>query len=160
MKGSAYVLCLSVLPCSVRPVLDLVVKGAVLVAGGALALLGNRVIRWLLRRIDQAARVPADDEVRQTRESLGLVAAQRELPGGRWVGMLERLAVYACIVTGFPAGIAMVLAVKGLGRYADLKTTSESGTSRKGELFIIGTFASMLWAGLWAGVAYGVVRLW
>ena len=56
--------------------------------------------------------------------------------------------------------MAIVLAVKGLGRYADLKTTSESGTSRKGELFIIGTFASVLWAAMWAGVAYGVVRLW
>ncbi|MCG6567793.1 hypothetical protein C3E87_09190 [Tessaracoccus sp. ZS01] len=134
-------------------------KGAVLVAGGAFALLGNGVIRWLLRRIDQVAR-RVEDDLEQTRRNLGLVAAQQELPGGRWVGILERIAIYCCLVAGFPEGIAIVLAVKGLGRYADLKTTSASGTSRKGELFIIGTFASVLWAALWAGIAYGVVRLW
>ncbi len=151
MSGSA---------CSVGVVLDLVLKGAVLLAGGVFAMLGNGVIRWLLRRIDQAARQAVDEEVRQTRQQLGLVEAQKELPGGRWVGILERIAIYACIVSGFASGMAIVLAVKGLGRYADLKTESESGTSRKGELFIIGTFASVLWAAMWAGVAYGVVRLW
>lgn len=151
---------MSGLACSVWGVLDLVLKGAVLLAGGVFAMLGNGVIRWLLRRIDQAARQAADQEVRETRQQLGLVEAQKELPGGRWVGILERIAIYACIVSGFASGMAIVLAVKGLGRYADLKTTSESGTSRKGELFIIGTFASVLWAAMWAGVAYGVVRLW
>lgn len=151
MSGSA---------CSVGVVLDLVLKGAVLLAGGVFAMLGNGVIRWLLRRIDQAARQAVDEEVRQTRQQLGLVEAQKELPGGRWVGILERIAIYACIVSGFASGMAIVLAVKGLGRYADLKTESESGSSRKGELFIIGTFASVLWAAMWAGVAYGVVRLW
>ena len=135
-------------------------KGAVLVIGGLFAMGGNRVIRWLLRRIDQAAKLPADEDLDQARRNLGLVAAQKELPGGRWIGVLERIAIYACIVSGFASGMAIVLAVKGLGRYADLKTTSESGTSRKGELFIIGTFASVLWAALWAGIAYGVVRLW
>ncbi|MBB1483962.1 hypothetical protein H5392_08830 [Tessaracoccus sp. MC1865] len=141
--------------------MDLLTRGAVLVAGGAFALLGNGVIRWLLRRIDRVA-AQAEDELQQTRRNLGLglVAAQQELPGGRWVGILERIAVYCCLVAGFPEGIAIVLAVKGLGRYADLKTTSASGASRKGELFIIGTFASVLWAALWAGIAHGVVRLW
>lgn len=134
-------------------------KGGVLLLGGIFAMLGNGVIRWLLRRIDNSVKRPADD-VAQTRRNLGLVAAQKELPGGRWVGVFERIAVYACIVAGFPSGIAIVLAVKGLGRYADLKTTSASGTSGKGELFIIGTFASVLWSVTWAGVAYGVVRLW
>lgn len=115
------------------------------------------MIRLVLRRIDATGREPAD-EVQLARENLGLVQAQKELPGGRWVGMLERLAVYACIVAGFPAGIAMVLAVKGLGRYAELATSEPE--SRKGELFIIGTFASLLWAGLWAGAAYWGVRAW
>ena len=123
--------------------------------GGVIAMAGNGVVRGLLRRIDKAA---ARDEVQETRRALGLVQAQKELPGGRWVGVLERLAVYACIVASFPAGIAMVLAVKGLGRYAELVT--ESDGSRKGELFIIGTFASLLWAGLWAGAAYFGVRAW
>ena len=138
----------------------LVLKAAIVLLAGLVAALGNPVVRALLRRIDKASLPSSEVEVAQTRASLGLEAAQRELPGGRWIGMLERVAVYACIVAGFPAGIAMVLAVKGLGRYADLATASDSGTSRKGELFIIGTFASMLWAGLWAGVAYFAVRAW
>lgn len=134
----------------------LLAKGLVVIAAGALATFGNPVVRALLRRIDRAAAPAGDVEVAETRAKLGLEAAQRELPGGRWIGMLERLAVYACIVTAFPAGIAMVLGVKGLGRYADLAT---SGTPRTGELFIVGTFTSMLWAGLWGGVGYAVVWL-
>lgn len=130
-------------------------QALVVVVGALAAMLGNPLIRLLLQRIDKAAE---PDEVERTRANLGLVQAQKELPGGRWVGILERLAVYACIVASFPAGIAMVLAVKGLGRYADLVT--ESDRSRKGELFIIGTFASMLWAGLWGGIAYWGVRAW
>ena len=137
---------------------SLVQEAAIVLLAGLLAMLGNPVVRGLLRRIDQASSSSLEAEVAQTRASLGLEAAQKELPGGRWIGVLERVAVYACIVAGFPAGIAMVLAVKGLGRYADLATASDSGTSRKGELFIIGTFASMLWAGLWAGVAHFAVR--
>ena len=128
---------------------DLVLKALIVVVGAVLATWGNPVIRLVLRRIDATGREPAD-EVQLARENLGLVQAQKELPGGRWVGMLERLAVYACIVAGFPAGIAMVLAVKGLGRYAELAMSEPE--SRKGELFIIGSFASLLWAGLWAGL--------
>ena len=135
-------------------------RAAIILAAGVFAALGNPVVRALLRRIDRAAVASGDEEVARTRASLGLVEAQKELPGGRWIGIMERVAVYACIVAEFPAGIAIVLAVKGLGRYADLATESESGTSRKGELFIIGTFASLLWAALWAGVAYFAVRAW
>ncbi len=136
---------------------DLVLKALIVVVGAVLATWGNPVIRLVLRRIDATGREPAD-EVQLARENLGLVQAQKELPGGRWVGMLERLAVYACIVAGFPAGIAMVLAVKGLGRYAELAMSEPE--SRKGELFIIGSFASLLWAGLWAGADYWGVRAW
>ena len=128
----------------------LIGRGATVVVAGVLATFGNPVVRGLLRRMDRPPRVD-DADVAVARANLGLAAAQRELPGGRWIGMLERLAVYACIVTGFPAGIAMVLAVKGLGRYADLAT---SDTPRTGELFIVGTFASLLWAALWSGVGW------
>ena len=62
--------------------------------------------------------------------------------------MLARAATYACMVAGFPAGIAVVMAVKGFGRYPELRTPDAA----KGERFIIGTLASLLWAALWAGV--------
>lgn len=68
------------------------------------------------------------------------------LRGGLWIGVLERVAVAACIMAGYPAGIAYVVAVKGLGRYPELRQTPAAA-----ERFIIGSLASMLWA-----VAVGV----
>jgi hypothetical protein len=61
--------------------------------------------------------------------------------------LLERAATYACIVAGFPAGIGVVMVVKGFGRYPELRTPDTA----KSERFIIGTLASLLWASLWAG---------
>ena len=73
-----------------------------------------------------------------------VAAAGSSLPGGLWIGALERLAVYAALVTGWPEGIALVLGVKGLGRYPELKNPADNpGTA---ERFIIGTFTSVLWA--------------
>lgn len=69
------------------------------------------------------------------------------LRGGTWIGILERLAITGSLVAGYPAGIAFVIAVKGLGRYPEIR--EHPGTS---ERFVIGTFASMLWAVL-VGVA-------
>lgn len=119
---------------------------AVYVLSGLGAVSGNKLIRSFLQRIDQPK-----GERRST-----LLSAQKSLPGGRWIGILERLATYICVVTGFPAGIAFVLAVKGLGRYPELKNDS---SARVGELFIIGTFVSILWALMWAGIAIGATAI-
>ena len=43
--------------------------------------------------------------------------------------MLERLAVYASIMVGIGEGIAVVLAVKGLARYPELKATTSGAPS-------------------------------
>jgi F0F1-type ATP synthase membrane subunit c/vacuolar-type H+-ATPase subunit K len=67
--------------------------------------------------------------------------ARDALRGGTWIGILERLAITGCLIAGYPAGIAFVIAVKGLGRYPELK--ENPGAS---ERFVIGTLASMLWA--------------
>ncbi len=69
------------------------------------------------------------------------------LRGGATIGVLERAAICVSALVGWPEGIAIVLAVKGLGRYPELR---EPGTS---ERFIIGTFTSVLWALACAGVA-------
>jgi len=53
--------------------------------------------------------------------------------------------VCMAILGGQPVAIAYVVAIKGLGRFAELKETPVAA-----ERFIIGTLASMLWA---AGVA-------
>jgi hypothetical protein len=71
------------------------------------------------------------------------------LHGGSWIGALERLTVAVSILSGFSAGIAVIVAIKGLGRYPDLKAGQGSGAA---ERFIIGTFASLGWAAACAGV--------
>ncbi|HEX2177529.1 MAG TPA: hypothetical protein VHG70_16615 [Nocardioidaceae bacterium] len=68
------------------------------------------------------------------------------LRGGAWIGSLERVGIFATLAAGWPEGVAVVLAVKGVGRYQEL---GESGAS---ERFIIGTSASVLWACACAGV--------
>lgn len=124
--------------------MELLITGSLMAVCAVGATLGNGPIRALLRRIDP----PTPGGPAQP----SLLGVAKELPGGRWIGILERLATYICLVTGFPAGIAMILAVKGLGRYPELRTGENP---RVGELFIIGTFASLLWAVAWAGLALG-----
>ncbi|BCW66394.1 hypothetical protein NicSoilB4_11570 [Arthrobacter sp. NicSoilB4] len=73
------------------------------------------------------------------------VNSVRILRGGAIIGVLERLAVCLAILAGEPVAIAYVIAIKGLGRFAELKETPVAA-----ERFIIGTLTSLLWA---AGVA-------
>ncbi len=63
------------------------------------------------------------------------------LRGGLLIGFLERAAVAIAIFSGQPVALAYVVAIKGLGRYPELKSTPAAS-----ERFIIGTLASMLWA--------------
>lgn len=76
-------------------------------------------------------------------------AATSALRGGTWIGILERLAISGTIMLGYPAGIAAVIAVKGLGRFAELKDNSAAS-----ERFVIGSLASLLW-----GIALGFAGL-
>ncbi|MDR6416254.1 hypothetical protein [Pseudarthrobacter sulfonivorans] len=69
------------------------------------------------------------------------VPGQRILRGGAIIGVLERLGVCLAILTGQPVAIAYIVAIKGLGRFAELKETPVAA-----ERFIIGTLTSMLWA--------------
>ncbi|KRE26332.1 hypothetical protein [Agromyces sp. Soil535] len=80
---------------------------------------------------------PTADEQRR-----GIVAgARREvLRSGLIIGILERVATAGTIIAGFPEGLAIVVAVKGVGRFTEL----EAPEAR--ERFIIGTFASLIWA--------------
>jgi hypothetical protein len=68
------------------------------------------------------------------------------LRGGAWIGVLERAAITGTLLAGWPEGLAVVLAVKGLGRFSELRTPAAA------ERFIVGTFASALWAAACAGV--------
>jgi len=74
-----------------------------------------------------------------------IISSARILRGGAIIGILERLAVCLAILAGQPVAIAYVVAIKGLGRFAELRETPVAA-----ERFIIGTLTSMLWA---AGIA-------
>lgn len=68
------------------------------------------------------------------------------LRGGAWIGVLERAALTGTLLAGWPEGLAVVLAVKGLGRFDELRRPAAA------ERFIVGTLASALWAAACAGV--------
>jgi hypothetical protein len=70
------------------------------------------------------------------------------LRGGAWIGLLERAAIAGTLLAAWPEGLAVVLAVKGLGRYNELRSTPAAA-----ERFIIGSLASALWAVACVGVA-------
>ena len=67
-------------------------------------------------------------------------AVHEVLRGGLTIGILERLAVAGAILAGFPEALAVVVAIKGVGRFTEL------ASSEARERFIIGTFASLIWA--------------
>jgi hypothetical protein len=77
-----------------------------------------------------------------------VVSSARILRGGAIIGILERLAVCLAILAGQPVAIAYIVAIKGLGRFAELKETPVAA-----ERFIIGTLTSMLWAAGMAALA-------
>ncbi|MCY0904668.1 hypothetical protein [Arthrobacter sp. H14-L1] len=63
------------------------------------------------------------------------------LRGGLVIGFLERTAVVVAVLADQPVAIAYVVAIKGLGRYPELRQSPAAS-----ERFIIGTLSSMLWA--------------
>jgi hypothetical protein len=109
-----------------------VVAGLAAVTGGGL------VTTQVFALVDRDAR---DSRVRHGGEILR---------GGAWIGALERLGVYVALVAGWAPGLAIVLAVKGLGRYPELRNQEDTGAA---ERFIIGTFTSVLWAAACVGIS-------
>ena len=115
---------------------DRIEEGAALAAVLAAVLGGGPVATAVLRAADPAAGGisggPQDPDI---------------LRGGTGIGFLERAAVAATLLAGSGEGLVVVLAVKGLGRYAELRAPAAA------ERFIIGTLASALWAAACVGVA-------
>jgi hypothetical protein len=83
--------------------------------------------------------------------------AGQVLRGGAWIGGLERAAIFASLAAGWPEGLAVVLALKGLGRYPELRAAEDGVRTGAAERFIIGTFTSVLFAAACAGVVHLVV---
>ena len=100
---------------------------------------GGPVTAWVFAFIDRHD-APGQPSMRD---------AGTVLRGGAWIGALERTAIAASLLAGWPSGVALALALKGLGRYPELRSQDNPGTA---ERFIIGTFTSVLWAAACAGV--------
>lgn len=130
------------------------------VLGGLVTMLCFRVVDRGQQHGHAGAPLPAGaaadqpDTQTEAPQQHSVEAAGSELRGGAWIGALERLAIYAGLMIGWPEAIAIVLAVKGLGRYPELKNGDNSAVA---ERFIIGTFVSVLWACGCAGVAHWLI---
>lgn len=71
------------------------------------------------------------------------------LRGGAWIGVLERVGIFASLAAGYPEGVVLILAIKGLARYPELRAGQQTGVA---ERFIIGTLTSMTVAAACAGI--------
>ena len=118
--------------------------GIAVVLGVIVVRLGSPLTTWVFRRVDRDGTEPSPQ----------LTKAASTLRGGRAIGMLERAAVYLTIVAGWPEGVAIVVALKGLGRYGELRGATE-GTA---ERFLIGSLSSLLFAGSVAAAARAVIE--
>ncbi|WP_060915829.1 hypothetical protein [Microbacterium oleivorans] len=105
--------------------------------GGALVFLtesGNVVVRSALRGGDVAVDAPT------------------VLKGGRLIGPLERVLVFALTVTGAFTLLAAVLAAKGIVRFPEISRDTDLGT--RAEYFLIGSLVS------WATALGAAFLLW
>lgn len=136
----ASTLLVAVAPVDVPAVMGLILA----LLGVCLAVLGGNPIT---RRVLDLA---TGGRVRETADGGILLPAARRagesaeleplLRGGTTIGYLERLAVVVAIIAGYPEAIAVVVAVKGIGRFSELAAAEAR------ERFIIGTIGSLLWA--------------
>lgn len=121
-----------------------------LVVAGALGSPITLAVLRLARAVDEQKAIAIDDEAApETGAALDEAAPDTPgvLRGGLVIGILERTAVALAILLNEPVAIAYVVAIKGLGRYAELKETPAAA-----ERFIIGTLTSLLWACAVAGL--------
>jgi len=112
--------------------------GLVVVGALALSVGGGWVLTGVVLKL--ASRSPDAGAAAQSAGPIG-AEPRAALRGGTWIGVLERLAITVALLAGYPAAIAFVIAIKGLGRYPELREHPAAS-----ERFVIGTLASMVWA--------------
>jgi hypothetical protein len=129
-----------VLPPAATPLLGVPIT----VLGFAAATLGGNP--FTRRALD----IAAGNRVRETEDGGIVILASHDadpahartlMRGGTVIGYLERICTVVAIAVGFPEAIAAIIAVKGIGRFPELAEAEAR------ERFIIGTLASLLWAG-------------
>ncbi|WP_235912335.1 hypothetical protein [Ruania zhangjianzhongii] len=115
--------------------------GIVIAAFALSAGAGAPLTAGILRLAGRRRRTP--EAATPTLAPAAELAPEEILRGGLWIGILERLAVTGAILVAYPAGIAVVVAIKGLGRFSTLRDEPATGVS---ERFLVGTLTSYLWA--------------
>ncbi|MBU1588677.1 MAG: hypothetical protein KKH51_12125 [Actinobacteria bacterium] len=139
--GSAVVVAAAVVasvavPPAGQPTWAAVAIGIVFSAIGVLG--GSPVVALVLRfaqggvELGDHGGIVVDDDAPHGREILR---------GGATIGYLERFALIGAVIAGQAAAVALIIAIKGLGRFSELDD------SRARERFIIGTLTSLCWAG-------------
>lgn len=112
--------------------------------GVAVAVVGGSPVTRRVLQIAAGARVRETPDggitlVRPETEAAG-TPQPALLRGGTVIGYLERVAAVVSLVAGYPAAIAVIIALKSVGRFTEL------AASEARERFIIGTMASLTWA--------------
>lgn len=120
--------------------------------------LGSPIASLVLR----SARVPEPPTVEVSGDSRNPVVRRVDEPaprvrevlrGGMWIGVLERIGLTAAILAGRFELAAVVVAIKALGRYPEIRENPAVS-----ERFIIGTLASLLVAGACGALGLAVLH--
>jgi len=132
----------------------LLALGLVILATAGGGPLVGFVLRVIVKSPQKAGKhggiVLADDERDAHDEKKRSTRVGHEvLRGGATIGYLERFGLVGSILVGQPAAIAIIVAVKGLGRFTEL----DSAAAR--ERFIVGTLGSLIWAATCAAAISG-----
>jgi len=115
-------------------------RDVLLLLAGLLAIFGGGPLTTSVLALVDRGSTPA----------LSTQQAGEVLRGGALIGTLERGAIFAGLLAGWPEAMAVVLAIKGLARYPELRGPDQSTMPvtphAVAERFIIGTFVSVLWS--------------
>ncbi|GAA4181343.1 hypothetical protein [Gryllotalpicola koreensis] len=126
------------------------VLGAVLALGAVAisAFGGSPAVRTVLALATRQIEGQAGGILVAPRDATEPGEKREVLRGGLTIGILERIGTTASILAGVPEAIAVIIAIKGVGRFSEL------GASEAQERFIIGTLVSLGWAALCGALAH------
>lgn len=122
-----------------------------MIALGAIAISafgGSPAVRTVLALATRQVEGTAGGVLVEPRDAAEPGEKREVLRGGLTIGVLERIGTTASLLAGVPEAIAVIIAIKGVGRFSEL------GASEAQERFIIGTLVSLGWAALCGALAH------
>lgn len=147
-------LALAALPFAAPPLLVSLAIGLLCIVVSIVG--GSPVAAWVLRAATRGSVRPGthggilithEDQQAPSSQSTGPSPTENEvMRGGLAIGLLERTALTVALMTGFTSAYALLIAIKGVGRFTELAAAEAR------ERFIIGTLTSLLWATACAGI--------